>query len=108
MASKFKASVIQLIKKVPKGRVVSYGQVASAAGSPRASRQVGAILRGLDLSGRGVPWWRVVNNKGIISIKGNWTATKELQAFLLIKEGVMVSDKFSLEIEKYRFKKLTL
>jgi alkylated DNA nucleotide flippase Atl1 len=135
----FKENVISYIKKVPAGKVVSYGQVAAACGSPRAARQVGAILRGLDFwgpqisdpelyrrnLGKGakfrrpkqakefllakaegtiVPWWRVLNNKGIISIKGNWTATKELQTQLLQKEGVKVKADFTLEIEKYRLR----
>ena len=51
-----------------------------------------------------VPWWRVVNNRGLISIKGNWTATKELQKNLLMKEGIEVDENFVLDIEQYRFK----
>ncbi len=98
----FKDKVIIFIKKIPRGRVVSYGQVAAACGSPRAARQVGGILRSLDISAKGIPWWRVLNNKGIISIKGNWTATKELQKQLLIKEGIKVGKDFILDINKYR------
>src|SRR5665213_2052849 len=99
----FKQKVIIFIQKVPKGKVVSYGQVAAIAGSPRAARQVGGILRALDTSHIAVPWWRVINNKGVISIKGNWTATKELQARLLRKEGVEVSKDFIVDINRYRF-----
>jgi methylated-DNA-protein-cysteine methyltransferase-like protein len=101
--STFKQKVIAFIKKVPKGKVVSYGQVAAAAGSPRAARQVGGILRALDPSAGKIPWWRVLNNKGIISIKGNWTATKEIQKKLLEKEGVKITEDFSLDMQKYRF-----
>ena len=97
----FREQVISYIKKVPKGKVVSYGQVAAACGHPRAPRQVGAILRGLNIADGKVPWWRVVNSQGILSIKGNWTATKELQRDLLIKEGVKVSDGFILDMGKY-------
>lgn len=100
----FKHRVINFVKTVPKGKAVSYGQVAAKAGSPRAARQVGAILRSIDASDGKIPWWRVVNNKGIISIKGNWTATKQLQKEILIKEGIKISENFSLDIEKYRFK----
>ena len=104
MSNTFKQRVINFIKKVPKGKVVSYGQVASAAGSPRAARQVGAILRALDPSQGKIPWWRVLNNKGIISIKGNWTATKEIQRQLLAKEGIKITEDFSLDMERYRYK----
>ncbi len=127
----FKDRVIKFLQKVPKGKVVSYGQAAAVAGSPRAARQVGGILRNLELSFSGrihsdmktprkgrlrkgkpfsglpsefVPWWRVVNNLGIISIKGNWTATKDLQKQLLEKEGVKIEKDFSLDMEKYRWK----
>lgn len=99
----FRERVISFVKKVPRGKVVSYGQAAAVCGHPRAARQVGGILRGLDISAEEVPWWRVVNNRGIISIKGNWTATKELQKQLLAKEGVKVSRSYILDIGKYRY-----
>jgi len=95
--------VIKFISQVPAGKVVSYGQVAAVCGSPRAARQVGGILRGLDSETK-IPWWRVINSQGIISIKGNWTATKELQKELLIKDGVAVSHDFKIDINKYRLK----
>jgi methylated-DNA-protein-cysteine methyltransferase-like protein len=99
----FREKVIKFVKKIPKGRVVSYGQLAAASGHPRAARQVGTILRTIDPAAENIPWWRVLNNQGIISIKGNWTATKELQRTLLKKEGVKVNEDYTLDIEKYRY-----
>jgi len=99
----FRSKVISFVKSVPKGKVVSYGQVAAASGNAKAARQVGGILAALDVSDQAVPWWRVVNNQGIISIRGNWTASKDLQRDLLKREGVLVSEEFKLDIEKYRF-----
>lgn len=101
--SDFKKSVIEAVLRVPKGKVVSYGQVAAFIGSPRAARQVGGVLMRLP-EDSGVPWWRVINNAGVISIKGNWIATKEVQRELLVKEGVDVSEDFLVEIEKYRYR----
>ncbi len=101
--SDFRKKVLDYINCVPRGRVVSYGQVAAACGSPRAARQVGAILRVLDYAKDKTPWWRVVNNQGILSIKGNWTATKDQQAALLRKEGIEVKEDFSLNINQYRW-----
>src|ERR1051326_6907026 len=101
--SVFKERVIAFVKAVPRGRVVSYGQVAAACGSPRAARQGGGILRALDHNQK-VPWWRGINNQGVISIKGNWTATKELQQSLLEKEGIKVKSDFTINMEKYRLK----
>lgn len=102
--SNFKTSVIAFVKNIPRGQVASYGQVAAAAGSPRAARQVGGILRALGPDS-GVPWWRVINNRGEISIKGNWEATKELQRQLLMQEGIKVGSNFMIDINKYKFQK---
>lgn len=102
----FKEKVLSFVSKIPKGQVASYGQIAAALGSPRSARQVGWVLRGSDFPGKLFPWWRVVNNKGEISIKGNPTATKQQQKTLLEKEGIKVSSEFTLDIEKYRTKKL--
>ena len=102
----FKEKVFKLVNKIPKGQVASYGQVAAALGSPRAARQVGWVLRGSDTLGGEVPWWRVVNNKGEISIKGNPAASKLQQKIFLEQEGVKVSREFRFDIEKYRTKKL--
>jgi len=63
--STFTQKVIQVIKSIPYSKVVSYGQVAAYVGVPRASLQVGWILRSIKDS-NSLPWWRVVNNKGRI------------------------------------------
>ena len=99
---KFKDIVYNVVKNIPKGNVVSYGQVAAAAGSPRAARQVGFALMDLDITDR-VPWHRVINNKGYISIRGNDYANKDLQKHLLQKEGIEVDDNFYVNIDQYRY-----
>jgi methylated-DNA-protein-cysteine methyltransferase-like protein len=101
--SPFKEKVIQIIRLVPYGKVVSYGQVAAYAGMPRAAREVGWILNGTNEFAE-VPWWRVVNNKGFLSIRGNQTADKELQKKLLQAEGIVVSDDFEIDMEVYRYR----
>lgn len=98
----FKEQVIDWVKKIPKGRVVSYGQIAAKCGSPRASRQVGWMLNSLD-GNTTVPWWRVINNGGYISIKGNIMATPLAQKNFLESEGVAVSKDLKIDIEKYRY-----
>lgn len=99
--SKFKSGVIRIVNLVPYGKVVSYGQVALYLGVPRAARQVGWILNGLEEK-VSVPWWRVVNNTGRISIKGSKYSANE-QRGLLEGEGVKVSDELTFDIEEYRF-----
>ena len=98
----FKEQVIEVVKKIPKGKVVSYGQVAAECGSPRASRQVGWMLHGLD-GNNSVPWWRVINNGGYISIKGNIMSTPLAQKNFLESEGVVVSKDLKIDMEKYRY-----
>jgi methylated-DNA-protein-cysteine methyltransferase-like protein len=98
----FTERVKRIIKKVPKGKVASYGQIAALAGSPGAARQVGFVLRSSDP--RSLPWWRIINNAGVISIKGSFEATKFLQKQLLEKEKVKVSEHFEIDIEKYRYR----
>lgn len=99
--SKFKRGVIEVVSTVPFGKVVSYGQVALYVGMPRAARQVGWILNQLE-DKTPVPWWRVVNNEGRISIKGS-RYTVEDQRKLLIREGIKVEKDLTFDIEKYRF-----
>lgn len=101
--SPFKQKVIEIIRLIPPGKVVSYGQVAAYAGVPRAAREVGWILNGTG-EFEEVPWWRVVNNKGFLSIRGNQTADKELQKKLLEAEGIVVSEDYELDMGVYRYR----
>ena len=98
--SLFKQKVIDLIRQIPAGKVASYGQIALYAGLPRAAREVGGILK---QTKEDLPWWRVVNNAGRISIEGNWEADKGLQKTLLSAEGLAIGDNFTFDIEKYRW-----
>lgn len=99
-SSKFKQKVLETVKTVPPGKVVSYGQVALMVGVPRAAQAVGQVLHS---SGEDVPWWRVINNAGRIS-----TTCLEhsavMQRKLLIKDGVKVTKKLKIDIEKYRYR----
>jgi methylated-DNA-protein-cysteine methyltransferase-like protein len=100
--SLFKEHIIKVISAIPFGKVVSYGQVALYVGMPRAARQVGWILNGLEGKTE-VPWWRVVNNTGRISIKGSKYSAIE-QKELLESEGINVRNDLTFDIEEYRFR----
>jgi methylated-DNA-protein-cysteine methyltransferase-like protein len=110
--SQFKDKVIKVVSSIPSGKVMSYGQVALYVGVPRAARQVGWTLNrmGGDSSAASsaggqagqVPWWRVVNNQGRISIKGSKYSAVD-QKRLLQKEGVKISKDLTFDIEKSRF-----
>lgn len=82
----FYTRVYDFVKQVPYGRVVSYGYVAAALGEPRAARAVGFALHMLPFK-TDVPWHRVINSKGRISIRGD-DFRADLQRRLLEAEGV--------------------
>ena len=60
------ARIIAAIKRIPRGKVCTYGGVADLAGLPRRARLVGTVLRQTPTS-RAVPWFRVINASGRIS-----------------------------------------
>jgi len=105
MSSDFAAKVMQIIRQVPEGQVVSYGQVALYAGAPGAARAVGWWLR-TSREAENVPWWRVINNAGRISIINMFHQPEE-QRRLLQEEGIEVSKDFRVDIEAYRWHKQT-
>jgi len=108
--SQFKNAVVKIVREIPKGQVVSYGQVALYAGIPKAARQVGWILNrfgdnsieALTVPNQQIPWWRVVNNSGRVSIKGS-KYSANVQKELLVSEGIKVKKDLTFDIEKYRF-----
>lgn len=92
----FRNEVFKAVKAIPEGMVSTYGFVASAIGKPRAARQVGQALRSLTTLEEEVPWWRVVNREGYISInQGAGGLEKEIQKQLLETEGVKF-DKYNV------------
>ena len=85
-ATPFQTKIYRIVRRIPRGRVLSYGAVAALAGRPRAARAVGAALSALE-EGHDVPWWRVINHSGrITSPRIHHIAT--LQRSLLEEEGV--------------------
>jgi methylated-DNA-protein-cysteine methyltransferase-like protein len=82
----FSERVYDMVRRVPHGRVVSYGGIAAMLGHPRAARGVGHALHALD-DNTDVPWWRVINRNGEISIRGVPHAP-QLQRALLQREGI--------------------
>jgi len=68
----FHRAVYRLVRRIPRGKVVTYGQVAAILGHPRAARAVGTALRMLPpMLVRTVPWQRVINANGHISHRGD-------------------------------------
>lgn len=84
-ASDFTTRVYDMVRAIPQGRVASYGGVAALIGRPRAARGVGWALAALPAN-TDVPWWRVVNRNGEITI--GTPHGRALQRALLRDEGV--------------------
>ena len=100
MATEFTETVIALLKKIPKGKVATYGQIAALAGSPRAARQVVRILHSSSKK-YNLPWHRVINSQGKISLKPN--QGYEIQKALLVKEKVKFSLSEQINLNKYQW-----
>ncbi len=86
MPSPFRSRALAVVSSIPVGTVMSYGDVAAAAGAPRAARQVGYALA--DLAGHtDVPWHRVVRASGALALAESTTGAL-LQRARLEAEGV--------------------
>jgi methylated-DNA-protein-cysteine methyltransferase-like protein len=87
----FFARVYALVRSIPRGRVLTYGQVAALVGTARGARAVGWALRALDEKGAArVPWHRVVAAGGRISPRAG--AGPAIQRRRLVQEGVRFRD----------------
>ncbi len=95
---RFMVGVHRLVRSVPAGRVVTYGQVAALLGWPRAARAVGRAMKGCP---DGVPWYRVVNASGGISRRAN-VGSMLTQRMLLEREGVQLR-RGRVSLREYRW-----
>jgi methylated-DNA-protein-cysteine methyltransferase-like protein len=81
----FQADVLELVRRIPRGRVATYGQLAALLGRPRSARMVGRALGGADGA---IPWHRVLNAQGTISRRAR-TASMMTQRIRLEQEGIV-------------------
>lgn len=94
----FTARVLKIIQLIPEGNIMTYGQIAAEAGSPRGARQVVRILHTLSSKHR-LPWHRVVNRLGEIALQDDEGAS--LQRLLLESEGISFMKNGRISLEKY-------
>jgi methylated-DNA-protein-cysteine methyltransferase-like protein len=95
----FRQRVLEIVRAIPSGRVLTYGQVAALADAPRAARQVGRILY---FYGQGVPWQRVINYYGGLSTYK--VGSGELQRVLLEEEGVFFKADGTIDLDRYQWR----
>jgi len=94
----FLSRVKNVIKHIPEGKVATYGQIASIAGNYRAARQVAWILHSASEKDN-LPWHRVINRKGEISLKPGSGFEKQKQ--LLLNEGVVFDKENRVNLERF-------
>jgi methylated-DNA-protein-cysteine methyltransferase related protein len=83
-----------VVRKIPRGKVATYGDVAKAAGSPGAARQVVWALK----AGAALPWHRVLGSGGWIRLGGEPGFEQQMR---LRSEGVEINGRGKIDLEKY-------
>ena len=96
------AAICAVIRRIPKGWVATYGQVAAMAGLPRRARLVGYVLQRLDPA-TDIPWHRVVNAKGAVSYTLSRNGNDARQQRLLEREGIEFDDNNRFNLERFRW-----
>lgn len=91
----FKQRVYEIVRQIPKGKVMTYGQIAALCGNPRAARIVGGVAHFGDPE---LPWQRVVNKSG--GLAAGYPGGVQGHKAHLETEGVVVSDDFRVNISE--------
>jgi len=92
-----------VVRRIPKGRVATYGQVAELAGLPGHARQVGYALHALRDDDRAIPWQRVINAKGECSERSE-PGAEHVQRQMLEREGVAFDERGRVDLARHRWK----
>ncbi|MCA0990940.1 MGMT family protein [Pseudalkalibacillus hwajinpoensis] len=96
----FTKNVVTIIKKIPPGKVMTYGQIAKCAGSPRGARQVVRVLHTMSRKHE-LPWHRVINAKGEIGLKSEDGYID--QKMMLEGEGIVFLPNSKVDLTIYRY-----
>jgi len=100
-AGNTRSRIYAIVRRIPRGRVATYGQVAVLAGLAGHAREVGYALHALT-DGSTVPWHRVINAKGEISLR-SVPGAGLTQRMLLEREGVRFDVRGRIALERYRW-----
>ncbi len=91
-------TIYRVIRRIPSGRVATYGHIARLAGIAGHARQVGYALHAVRAEAR-VPWHRVINARGEISLRKSGESAE--QRILLEKEGVVFDAEGRVSLRQY-------
>jgi methylated-DNA-protein-cysteine methyltransferase-like protein len=92
--------IYAVVRRIPRGRVATYGQVATLAGLGGHARQVGYALNAMP-DDPTIPWHRVINSRGEISTRAEPGATSEQQR-LLEAEGIVFDDRGRIPLQHFQ------
>jgi methylated-DNA-protein-cysteine methyltransferase related protein len=96
----YRKRVYDIVKAIPHGRVMTYGQIAASLGEGYTPRTVGYVMHAAD--SEGVPWQRVINSQGKCST-GRLTIPMNLQQEMLEQEGVVFDAKGRCDLSVYQY-----
>ena len=91
--------ICEIARRIPYARVATYGDLARMAGAPRSAREAGRAMASLPAD-TDVPWWRVVNRHGAISLRAEGA---DEQARRLAVEGIRPGSDGTIDLERYRW-----
>ena len=94
--------IYSVVRRIPSGRVATYGQIAELAGIPGHARQVGYALHALP-EGSAVPWHRVLNSRGTLSLRRD-SSGEISQRLRLEQEGVRFNAGGRIALERLRWR----
>ncbi len=98
MSERFADRVYTIVAAIPPGRVLTYGDIARMLGRPRGGRLVGWAMRSCP---EGLPWHRVVNSQGGLSVRARYPDGRLVQRVLLEEEGVTFDTEDRLDLAIY-------
>ena len=104
MAGELYERVWAAVKRIPRGSVATYGQIAALVDMPRHARQAGYALAATP-ENRKIPWHRVINAQGKISLRlKHWeSGNDDLQRILLEAEGVLFDSTGKVDLKRFRW-----
>jgi methylated-DNA-protein-cysteine methyltransferase-like protein len=94
----YRDRVYDIVRQIPSGKVMTYGQIAEILGEGYTPRTVGYVMHGAD--SENVPWQRVINSQGACST-GRMTMPVNLQQNMLESEGVVFNEKGKCDLKVY-------
>ena len=95
--------IYAVVRRVPRGKVATYGQIAELAGLEGQARQVGYAMAAVP-SSSAVPWHRIINAQGRVSMRSAGTGSTIVQQQLLEREGVVFDGGGRVSLARFRWK----